>query len=72
MRIYKVTNPAGVRLIRAANQPSAIRFVALSTIRCEVASQDDLVELTACGVKVEESGLAPVSHPDADGPEPLI
>lgn len=54
-RIYRVTSPDGVRLVRAQNKVQAIRHVAEVTIGAEVASQDALFELAQAGVKIEEA-----------------
>ena len=55
-RIYAVTTNGKTRLVRAPNKAQAINHVARDTITAEVASQNILVDLTADGVKVEESG----------------
>ena len=44
------------RLVRAPNAAQALRHVAADTLAVAVAGQDDLVELVAAGVKVEDSG----------------
>lgn len=54
-RIYKVTSPSGTKLVRAANQSAAVRYVAQSTIVAAVAAQDDLVRLLPT-TKVEDAG----------------
>ena len=41
------------RLVCAPNQAAAIRHVIETTITCELASQQDLVECTKAGVEVE-------------------
>lgn len=46
------------RLVRAPNAAQAVRHVAADTLFCDVATQDDLVVLIGCGVKVESSGAA--------------
>jgi len=57
-RIYLVqdTETKSNALVRAANQAQAIRHVARNRLSVTVASQDDLVELLAAGVKVEDAG----------------
>lgn len=64
-RIYVVSPKAAEgaekparRLVRAPNQAQALRHVA-KDLQVTVASQDDLVELVAAGVKVEASGTQP-------------
>lgn len=48
------------RLVRAANASQAFRHVAEDTLAVALASQDDLIDLTAAGVKVENAnGDAP-------------
>lgn len=62
-RIYVVTRKLPVlggveannRLVRAGNPSQALRHVAENTLSVGVASQDELVELTAAGVKVENA-----------------
>jgi hypothetical protein len=66
MRIYKVTSPGSNRLVRAANQASAIRHVAHDTMQCAVASQDDLVALLSRGAKVEEPGATATASADTE------
>jgi len=59
-RIYLITDKHRQngfhRLVRAANQAQARNHVARDSLSCEVAGQDDLVELIARGVKVEDTG----------------
>jgi len=57
-RIYLVTDTATdkERLIRAGNQAQAIGFAARTRFAATVAKQDDLVNLVAAGVVVEEAG----------------
>lgn len=65
-RIYRVANfiadvdadtgATFTRLVRAPNAAQALRHVATDTLHCQVASQDDLVELIEAGVKVETAG----------------
>ena len=47
------------RLVRAASSVQAWRHVADSGIVAELASQDELIELAAAGVKVENIAEAP-------------
>jgi len=44
-RIYKVTTPAGIRLIDAANKSQAINHVAKSTIAATVATTKELAQM---------------------------
>lgn len=53
MPVYLV-NP-GKRLVRANNAAQAIRFVAQSHFRCEVAKGDTIAELMSSGVKCEDA-----------------
>lgn len=57
-RIYLVqdTDTITKALVRASNQAQAIRHVARNRLSVSVASQDDLVEQLALGVKVEDAG----------------
>ena len=76
-RIYVVRNVAAevdaeqipprplARLVRAPNAAQATRHVAADTLVVEVASQDDLVELVAAGVAVEQSGDAALAETSA-------
>ena len=57
-RIYLVTTIGNAdgrknRLVRAGNANQAWRHVAADLITADLASQDELVELIAAGVKVE-------------------
>lgn len=54
-RIYVVGGPQGIRLVNASTKQQAVAHVANSTIKANVASQTDLVELLGKGVKVEHS-----------------
>lgn len=56
-RIYHIESPdtGTIRLVRATNQPAAVRHVARD-LQVRVASQDDLVDALAAGVKVETAG----------------
>ena len=56
-RIYRVTNGKTEHLVRATHPTHAIRHVVLHLYPhdAEVAKADDLVRLTAAGVKVEEA-----------------
>lgn len=56
-RIYRVETPdtGAIRLVRATNQPAAVRHVARD-LAVRVASQDDLVDALSKGVKVETAG----------------
>lgn len=74
-RIYVVRNKlvdidaeAGkpvARLVRAPNAAQALRHVAADALVVDVASQDELVELVAAGVAVENSGRD-VLQPELD------
>lgn len=57
-RIYLVTDVETNkhRLIRAGNQPQAIRYAAQTRFDIEVAGQDDLVSLLTSGIPVELAG----------------
>ena len=57
-RIYLVTDTESgkKRLVRASNQPQAVRHAARNKFSVEVAGQDDLVSLVATGCPVEEAG----------------
>lgn len=57
-RIYLVTDTESgkKRLVRASNQPQAVRHAARNKFTVEVAGQDDLVSLVATGCPVEEAG----------------
>lgn len=68
-RIYLVKNTenGGDHLVRAHNQAQAVRHVARKQFECEVASQDDLVELVASGVKVEDAGADDVMPASQSG-----
>lgn len=59
-RIYVVApkvsdGPAKRRLVRAAHSAAALRHVVEDTLVVTVASQDDLVDCVANGVKVEDA-----------------
>lgn len=57
-RIYLVTDTESgkKRLVRASNQPQAVRYAARNKFSVEVAGQDDLVSLVGTGCPVEEAG----------------
>lgn len=55
-RIYRVDLGENSQLVRAGTPAQALRHVARNVMRVQVASQADLVELIADGVKVEEAG----------------
>lgn len=54
-RIYKVTQDGNRRLVRAATQAAARSHVAKSTISVEIPSPDELYEMGASGIRVEEA-----------------
>lgn len=66
-RIYVVGGPQGIRLVSAANKPQAIAYVANTTIRAHVASQNDLVDLLSAGLVVEN--VKPIGQVDLPGVE---
>lgn len=55
-RIYVVSSPHDVRLVRAPHAAHAVRHVARDLIDARVAGQDELVILVGRGVKVETCG----------------
>ena len=57
-RIYKVTTPAGIRLIEAANKSQAIGHVAKTTITATVTTTKELAQMFRedKGVTVEQAG----------------
>lgn len=57
-RIYVVTQGLDDYLVRADTQAQARSQIA-KDIAVRVASQDDLVTLTAAGIKVQDAGNAP-------------
>ncbi len=66
-RIYVVSsNGADTRLVEAVGRGHAIRYVAAKTIRCDLASQHEIVRLMQGGVKVESA-----VEPDLSGGEDL-
>ena len=64
-RIYLVTDAETKkqRLIRATNQPQAVRHAARNKFSVEVASQDTLVSLVVTGCQVEEAGADDSQEP---------
>lgn len=59
-RIYRVDDGRNDRLVRAASQAQAVRHVASGFV-VRVATQDDIAELVASGVRVEDPN-APASN----------
>ena len=55
-RIYIVSGPTGIRLVRASVPAQAITHVAKQSFSASIASQDDLVEALSNGIKVETYG----------------
>lgn len=55
-RIYIVEGGEKPALVKATTKNGAIRHAAAKLFTAAVASQDQLVEMTAAGVKVEEAG----------------
>ena len=53
-RIYVVGGPQGIRLVNATTRSQAIAHVANTTIKANVASQQDLVDLLTKGLSVEQ------------------
>ena len=67
-RIYLVTGPDGNKhLVKATHQAAALRHVADSRYKVDVASQDDLVSAVTAGVKVETAGEPAEPSPRLDG-----
>ena len=66
-RIYKVEDkaeenePRRIALVRAGTPAQAMRHVAANQYEIAVATQDDLVNLVANGVKVETAGEEPAA-----------
>lgn len=63
MRIYSVKSevlPTGLktRLIRAKTSTQALAFAVRDFYTCELASQDELIDLATNGVKVENAEAA--------------
>lgn len=58
-RIYRVTGPDRNVLIRAQSKAQAIRYVAELTMTADVATQDELVELSKAGVDVQDASVPP-------------
>lgn len=56
-RVYIVRIGGEERLVRATNRNRAISHVAHNTITCDVASQDDLINLVGNGTAIEIAGL---------------
>lgn len=60
-RIYRVDEKSAdgklttVHLVRAASVSQAVRHVATPRFTADVATQDDLVQLVAAGVKVHQA-----------------
>lgn len=52
-KVVEEGEPVERRLVRASHPSHALRHVAADQLQVAVASQDDLVELTASGVVVE-------------------
>ncbi len=54
-RVYVVSRTDGTepRLIRANNKPAAMRAAVAATFVAKLATQDDLIDLMARGIKVE-------------------
>ena len=55
-RIYKISANGNEHLVNAGSRNAAARHIAQKMIVSEVASQADLIRLTAAGIKVEEAG----------------
>lgn len=55
-RIYLIKGPRGTRLVEAQNAAVAVNHCARIDYACEVAGQQDLVDLTKQGTKVERAG----------------
>jgi len=66
-RVYAVTRPGTgtTRLVRAVNVATALRHVVRTDYRCEVASQDALIEHLLAGAKVEDAGADDATDPVA-------
>ena len=63
-RIYTVTGGPKDRLVRATRQGPALMHVARSMLEVRVATQNDLEQLIAAGVKVEDAGEPPQEPQD--------
>ena len=59
-KVYFVTTPTGIRLVRAMSQQGAIKHAVLSTHEAHVATQDELIatlgkhEVEDAGSEIEE------------------
>lgn len=54
-RVYVVTVGKEERMVRAANQAAALRYVASQTMTVKVPSQNELIELVKASVEIEEA-----------------
>ena len=61
-KVYLVTTPTGLRLVRALTVVGAIGYVVDTTHSAQVASQDDLIRLVKGGTEIEDATVpAPAS-----------
>jgi hypothetical protein len=58
-RIYSVEGPDEFRLVKASTKQAALRHVAASRYKIDVANQDTLVGAIQDGVQVEVAGDEP-------------
>ncbi len=58
-RIYSVEGPDEFRLVKASTKQAALRHVAASRYKIDVANQDTLVGAIQDGVQVEVAGEEP-------------
>lgn len=68
LKIYLVTTVGNSdvrkrRLVRASNATQAWRRVAEELVTVDMATQDELVELAAAGVKVEDANAPAAANP---------
>lgn len=60
-RIYSVEGPDEFRLVKASTKQAALRHVAASRYKIDVANQDTLVGAIQDGVQVEVAGEEPAT-----------
>lgn len=65
-RVYRVDLAGAPHLVRASTPAQALAHAARGVSTVRVASQDDLIDLIAAGIKPQTAGEEPEQAPQAD------
>ena len=65
-RYYKIEDQSSIWVIKAASQAQAIRYVAMQTMTCALASTDEVVKHIQSGAKIHDLSNLPAEPKEGD------